>query len=32
MGYWDLEGGLSTVYTYDENDFKKISGLQVRRP
>jgi predicted nucleic-acid-binding protein len=32
MGYWGLEEGLSTVYTYDENDFKKISGLQVRRP
>ena len=32
MGYWGLEEGLSTVYTYDENDFKKIPGLQVRRP
>jgi len=32
MGYWGLEEGLSTVYTYDETDFKKISGLQVRRP
>ena len=32
MGYWGLDEGLSTVYTYDENDFKKISGLQVRRP
>ena len=32
MGYWGLEEGLSTVYTYDESDFKKISGLQVRRP
>ena len=32
MGYWGLEEGLSTVYTYDEADFKKISGLQVRRP
>jgi len=32
MGYWGLEEGLSTVYTYDEKDFKKISGLQVRRP
>jgi predicted nucleic acid-binding protein len=32
MGYWGLEEGLLTVYTYDEKDFKKISGLQVRRP
>ena len=32
MGYWGLEEGMSTVYTYDEDDFKKISGLQVRRP
>jgi len=32
MGHWGLEEGLSTVYTYDEADFKKISGLQVRRP
>jgi predicted nucleic-acid-binding protein len=32
MGHWGLAEGLSTVYTYDETDFKKISGLQVRRP
>ena len=32
MGHWGLEEGLSTVYTYDKEDFKKISGLQVRRP
>ena len=32
MGYWGLEEGISTVYTYDEDDFKKISGLQVRKP
>ncbi len=32
IGHWGLAEGLSTVYTYDENDFKKISGLQVRRP
>ena len=32
MGYWGLEEGFSTVYTYDEKDFKKISGLQVRNP
>ena len=32
MGHWGLEEGLSTVYTYDDKDFKKISGLQVRKP
>ena len=32
MGYWGLNEGLSTVYTYDEKDFKKIAGLQVRKP
>ena len=32
MGHWGLEEGLSTVYTYDDKDFKKISGLQVLRP
>lgn len=32
MGYWGLEDGISTVYTYDEDDFKKIPGLQVHKP
>ena len=32
MGHWGLEEGLSMVYTYDEKDFKKIPGLQVRKP
>ena len=32
MGYWGLEDGISTVYTYDEDDFKKISGLQIHKP
>ena len=32
MGYWGLNEGLSMVYTYDEKDFKKISGLQVHKP
>ena len=32
MSYWGLQEGLSTVYTHEDNDFKKISGLQVRRP
>jgi len=32
IGHWALEEGLSTVYTYDGNDFKKILGLKVCRP
>ena len=32
MGYWGFNEGLSTVYTYDEKDFKRIPGLQVRKP
>ncbi|MBI5026498.1 MAG: PIN domain-containing protein [Nitrospirae bacterium] len=32
MGYWGLERGFSTVYTYDEKDFKRIEGLKVRMP
>lgn len=32
MGYWGLEKGLSAVFTYDEKDFKRIEGLEVKRP
>jgi predicted nucleic-acid-binding protein len=32
MGFWGLAEGFSTVYTYDEKDFKRITGLQVRKP
>ena len=32
MGYWGLERGVSTVFTYDENDFKRIKGLEVLKP
>jgi len=32
MGYWGLERGFSTVYTYDEKDFKRIEGLEVKKP
>jgi predicted nucleic-acid-binding protein len=32
MGYWGLEKGLSTVFTYDEKDYKRIEGLEVRKP
>ena len=32
MGYWGLEKGFSMVYTYDEKDFKRIEGLEVKKP
>lgn len=32
MGHWGLKEGLGIVYTYDEKDFRKIPGLQVRKP
>lgn len=32
MGYWALQEGMFTVYTYDEKDFKKIPGLKVHTP
>ncbi|MDP2754549.1 MAG: PIN domain-containing protein [Nitrospirota bacterium] len=32
MGYRGLEKGFSTVYTYDEKDFKRIEGLEVKKP
>jgi predicted nucleic acid-binding protein len=32
MGYRGLEKGLSTVYTFDEKDFKRIEGLEVKKP
>lgn len=32
MGYWGIERGFSIVYTYDEKDFKRIEGLEVKRP
>jgi len=32
MGYWGLEKGFSTVYTYDEKDYRRIEGLEVKRP
>lgn len=32
MGYWGLQKGYSCVYTYDEKDFKRIAGLEVRKP
>lgn len=32
MGYWGLAKGYTTVYTYDEKDFKRIEGLIVKMP
>ncbi len=32
MGYWGLEKDLSIIFTYDEKDYKKIEGLEVRKP
>jgi predicted nucleic-acid-binding protein len=32
MGYWGLERGITTVFTYDEKDFKRIEGLTVKKP
>ena len=32
MGYWGLDKGYTTVFTYDEKDFKRIEGLESRKP
>ena len=32
MGHWGLGKGYATVFTYDEKDFKRIEGLEVRKP
>ncbi|MBI4764229.1 MAG: PIN domain-containing protein [Deltaproteobacteria bacterium] len=32
MGHWGLEKGYATVITYDEKDFKRIEGLEVKKP
>jgi predicted nucleic-acid-binding protein len=32
MGYWGLDKGYTTVFTYDEKDFKRIEGLETRKP
>jgi predicted nucleic acid-binding protein len=29
---WGREKGVDTIYTYDEKDFKKIGGLEVKKP
>jgi len=32
IGCWGLVKGIKTVFTYDENNFKRIRGLQVKKP
>jgi predicted nucleic-acid-binding protein len=32
MAFWGLERGLTTIFTYDEKDFKRIHELEVRKP
>jgi predicted nucleic-acid-binding protein len=32
MGYWGLDKGYTTVFTYDEKDFRRIEGLETRKP
>lgn len=32
MAYWGIDRGITTTYTYDENDFKRIDGLTVLKP
>ena len=32
MGYWGLKQELAIIYTYDDKDFKRIEGLEVKRP
>lgn len=32
MAYWGMEKGITTTYTYDEVDFKRIDGLTVLKP
>jgi predicted nucleic-acid-binding protein len=32
MAFWGLEKGITTTYTYDEKDFKRIEGITVLKP
>ena len=32
MGFWGLDKGITTAYTCDEKDFKRIDGLTVIKP
>lgn len=29
---WGMERGIKTVYTYDERDFRRIKGVEVKKP
>lgn len=32
MAFWGIDRGITTTYTYDEKDFKRIDGLTVLKP
>ncbi len=32
MAFWGIDKGITTTYTYDEVDFKRINGLTVVKP
>jgi len=32
MAFWAMDEGVTTAYTYDEKDFKRIDGLTVLKP
>lgn len=32
MAFWAMDKGITTTYTYDEKDFKRIEGLTVKKP
>ena len=32
MAFWGMDRGLTTIFTYDEKDFKRLPGLEVRKP
>ena len=32
MAFWGMDKGITTTYTYDEKDFKRIDGLTVLKP
>ncbi len=32
MSSWGLQRGIPVVYTYDNKDFKRVAGIEVRNP
>jgi predicted nucleic-acid-binding protein len=32
MSSWAIQKGISVVYTYDTKDFKRVNGLEVKKP